>query len=173
METKTGLQLSDVPYECVVLDNQLRQGVSTLGWRGDPRLYLEVGVITSNNTGYSRKVGRVVRHGEVLGRQLIVMRHCETGKDEILMRRKMEDLHKIIPQLITSDPRTPGFEDVMDTVEREDAAKQKQVATDIFEARAECAEHLWALVGDRQNGRTTHRQVGGSDERVDRNLVKP
>jgi hypothetical protein len=161
METKTGIDLSSVPYEVLVVDKQLRQGAPTLGWRGDPRLYLELGVITSNNTGYSNKVKRFVRHGEVLARQVIVMRHCETGVDEVIFRRKYEQLHEIIPTLIRHDPRTPGFEDVMDTVEREDTAKQKAVATHIGEARAECAEHLWALVGDRQNGRTTFRGLPG------------
>jgi hypothetical protein len=173
METKTGLTLSDVPYEAIVLEKQLKRGMPTLGWRGDPRLYLEMGVITSNNTGYSRKVNRFVRHGEVLARQLIVMRHCEDGTEQVILRKGLNKVHEVIPALIKHDPRTPGFEEVMDTVEREDNAKQKEVSTQIFEARAQCFEHLSALVGDRQNGRTTHRQVGGFDERPDRNLAKP
>jgi hypothetical protein len=71
------------------------------------------------------------------------------------------------------DPRTPGFEPVMDTVEREDKLVQKHKEDAIKDAQGEATEHLWRLVQERLHGRATTRQVQGFDERPDRNLMKP
>jgi len=167
------IDLANVPWEAQEVDRWLRDGNPTLGWRGDPRLSLAVGVLTASRNGVDPRTKKFHRAGDVLARRYEVVRHCEDGTDQRIMQRPLTKLHEIIPALNGIDPRTPAFEPVMDVVEREDAQKQKDVEYKIGQAIGEQREHLWKLVADRQNGLTTFRQMGGSDERSDRNLVKP
>jgi hypothetical protein len=156
----------ELPREVHILDEYLRRGYPTLGWRGDPNLYLIMSVITTQKGGYQVDPdgkSRFHRVGDKVGWCWQVMRHCETGEDEPILQAKGTELHRIIPRLIQMDPRTPGFEDVMDKVEREDALVHKHKQQAIAEAEGEAREHLWALVSDRQNGRTTFRGMPGSN----------
>lgn len=165
----------EMPWEVHELDRMLREGNPTLGWRGDPSLSLHMGIITTQKSGFQKDPDgktRFHREGDKVGWCWTVMRHCETGKDEILLQRKGLDLNLIIPKLIEMDPRTPGSENIMDIVERADAAVHREKERRIAEAQGEHLDHLWRLVDERQNGRHTTRQVQGSDERVDRNLAK-
>ena len=165
----------ELPYEVHELDRLLREGYPTMGWRGDPRLSLAMGVITTQKGGYQRDpdgVERFHRVGDKVGWCWQVMRHCEDGTDQILLQRKGLDLNLIIPKLVEMDPRTPGHENVMDMVEKADAAVHREKQNAIAEAHGEHLDHLWRLVDERENGRHTTRQVQGFDERPDRNLAK-
>lgn len=154
------MTLPDVVHD---VDRWLREGKQEVGWRGDPRLWLDIGVIKTHQHGIDPKTGRYQRAGDVIGWQWQVKRHTELGKEEIILRLKGEDLYRIFEKLIAIDPRTPGHEDTMDVVEREDALLQKHRQQAIAEAHGENMEHLWALVADRQNGRTTFRGMPGSN----------
>lgn len=155
------IDLGFVPWEAQEMDRWLREGNATLGWRGDPRLELRIGVLVANATGIDPRSGKYHRKGDRIAWRWEVWRNCEDGTEQRLLQRKAEEITEIIPSLIKMDPRTPGFENVMDTVEREDAAIQKARADKIGEAIGEQREHLWKLVADRQNGKTTFRGLPG------------
>jgi len=164
MATET-LELGfEMPTEIFELDRMLREGHSALGWRGDPSLSLHMGIITTQKSGMQQDPDgktRFHRVGDKVGWCWTVMRHCETGKDEIILQRKGLDLCNIIPKLIEMDPRTPGSEHIMDIVERADAAVNREREARIAEAHGEHLDHLWRLVDERENGRHTTRQVPG------------
>lgn len=156
-------------------DRWLREGKSELGWRGDPRLSLHVGIVITQKGGYQVDPDgktRFHRPGDKVGWGWVVLRHNEDGTDLPILQVAGMELDTIIPKLILQDPRTPGFEPVMDRVEREDAIQQKRVEDRMKEARGDAIEHLHRLVQERLHGRPTTRQVGGLDERPDRNLAK-
>jgi hypothetical protein len=153
-----GMQIPEVAHD---IDTALRAGKPEVGWRGDQRLYLHIGVVTAQRSGVDPKTGKYKRKGDVVAWQWQVRRNCESGKDEVILQLKGHELYTIFDRLIKMDPRTPGFEPVMDTVEREDAQVQKEKGKAIQEAVGQHAEHLWALVGDKQNGRTTFRGLPG------------
>lgn len=155
------IELGFVPWEAQEMDRWLKEGNATLGWRGDPRLELRIGVITTNRAGVDPHTKRYQRKGDKVAWRWEVWRNCEDGTEQRILQRKAEEIVDIIPSLITQDPRTPGFEPVMDTVTREHDAAHKERATAIGEAIGEKQEHLWKLVGDSQNGRTTFRGLPG------------
>lgn len=165
----------ELPREVFEVDRWLKQGKPELGWRGDPRLDLHIGVVTATFTGMQPGMNgkvRFHRKGDKVGWCWVVTRHNEDGTDLPVLQVKGLELYDLIPKLIEMDPRTRGFEPVMDRVEREDAIQQKRVEDRIKDAQGEATEHLWRLVQERVHGRSTIRQVGGSDERADRNLTK-
>ena len=168
--TATGLTLSDVPWEVTQVADWLTEGKPELGWRGDMRLELHIGVVQAAQTGLYRGIWR--RKGEVIGRNLQVMRHNEDGTYKPILSRRVEAWHEIIPALVQIDPRTPGHVGTMERVEKANEIEHKHAADAIRDAKGEMAEHMLALVQEHVGGRLTHRQVGGSDERVDRNLAK-
>jgi hypothetical protein len=155
------IETGAMPYEAQQMDVWLRDGNPTLGWRGDPRLYLSMGYMTATRNGVDPKTKRYAHIGDILAMRWEVWRHNEDGTDLRLFSRQAEALTDIIPTLIGIDPRTPGHEPTMDKVEREDAIVQKERATAIGEAHGEAAEHLWKLVADKTNGPSTFRGMPG------------
>lgn len=159
--TQTGIETATFPWEAQEVDRWLREGKPTIGWRGDPRLELRMGYSVAADNGVYH--GKYKRRGDVVGVRWEVWRACEDGKDRRILAAPAEGLTDIIPRLIGVDPRTPGHEDVMDRVEREDAQVQKEKANAIREAHGEHMDHLWRLVHDRQNGPNTFRGMPGSN----------
>jgi hypothetical protein len=165
----------ELPWSVHELDRMLREGDPSKGWRGDPRLSLGMGIVVTEKSGMQVDPDgktRFHRAGDKVGWNWTVYRHNEDGTDTPILTRKGLDLNLIIPKLIEMDPRTPGHENVMDMVEKADAAVQRAKEQQIAEAHGEHLDHLWRLVDERQNGRHTTRQVQGFDERPDRNLAK-
>lgn len=163
-----GFELPDSVHQ---VDHMLRDGSPTDGWRGDPRLSLQMGFVRATKFGHDERAKRVVRKGGIVGWGWVVMRHLETGEDLPILQLAGLELPTIFRRLIAIDPRTPGFESTMDKVEREDLVVQKHRESAIAEATGEHLDHLWRLVDERENGRHTTRQVQGFDERPDRNLA--
>lgn len=153
------LDTGAAPLEAQRLDRELREGNPTLGWRGDRRLRLVIGVVSAAKTQV--KDGKTFRKGDVMGLSLIVMRHNEDGTDTPILQRPITKIHEVIPALIGADPRTPGFENVMDRVERDNEKVEKQKSTEFREAWGEMTEHLWSIADETLHGKTTFRQVGG------------
>lgn len=154
------IALSDMPYEATVLADDLVDGNPAFGWKGDPRLYLQVGVLTAAKTG--QRNGKWYKEGEMMARRYEVWRHNEDGTDLRILSRDLTHLHEILPALVKIDPRTPGHEATMDRIERENAVIDKHREQAIGEAVGEMTEHLWNVVSERENGKQTHFQVGGS-----------
>ncbi len=164
------LDVGSLPWEAQEMADWLVNGHPTLGWRGDPRLSLHFSVLKASRSGFDPKVKGWVRKGDVVARCYEVRRHCEDGVTRLIKQVQVDKLVDIIPSLIAQDPRTPNqrplFDLVVEENDRHDAANTRQIQ----EAKGEATEHFWKLIADREFGKTTFRQVGGSDERADRNL---
>jgi hypothetical protein len=166
------LDARSLPWEAEEMAVWLTDGNPTLGWRGDPRLSLQYSVLTAGRSGFDPRVGGYVRKGDAVAHCYEVIRHCEDGVDRRIKQVGVDRLVDLIPALISQDPRTPGQLPLIDRVMAENDAADRAAAQRIAEAKGEMTEHFWKLVADRENGRQTHRQVGGFDERSDRNLAK-
>lgn len=157
------IDLGFVPWEAQEMDRWLREGHPTLGWRGDPRLELRIGVLLANRSGFDPRTKKNHQKGDRVAWRWEVWRHNEDGTEARILQRKAGEIAEIIPTLIGVDPRTPGFEPVMDQIEREDDQNHKEKQYAIAQAVGEQREHLWKLVADRQNGKTTFRGMPGSN----------
>lgn len=160
MPQTSQMPVSEAPFEAQQLSEWLVKGKPELGWRGDPRLSLHIGILTAKTHGRSHKTGRFHRAGDVVAYRYEVWRHNEDGTDTELFHREAKDWHQIIPKLVGLDPRTPGHVDTATEIETNNAKIEKDKTTAYREAHGEMAEHLWKLVADRQNGRSTFYQVG-------------
>lgn len=152
-----------MPYEAEQMADWLTDGKPELGWRGDPRLSLHVAVISAGQTGYSQKVGRYVSAGQALGYRYEVWRHLEDGTDERIITVDMNELHTLLPKLCQMDPRSPGFVDQFEAASKANDQAHADRARDLREAHGEMTEHLFKLWHDRNNPKTTFRQMPGSN----------
>lgn len=153
------ITLDSLPHELRQLDVWLRTGKPELGWRGDPRLELLIGVLTASKNGVFK--GKSYRKGDVVGYRAEVHRHNEDGTDTPILQRKIEEWHTIIPELVKIDPASPMFRSTHDLVVEHNDRLERERGRDIAEARGEMTEHLWKLVSDRQNGPNTFRGIPG------------
>ena len=142
------------PYESQVLADELVKGNPTLGWRGDPRLELHVAYREAAKNLV--RAGRWFPKGAVVDMLLVVTRHNEDGTDTPLISRPIDRLHEIIPELNKMDPRTPAFEPVMDTVERQADKIEKDKSDDFRERWGEMTEHMWNVAAERTQGKSFH-----------------
>jgi hypothetical protein len=156
-------QIGGIPHIAQELDGWLKNGKPELGWRGDPRLELRIGVLQAQATGVDPHTKRWQRQGDTVAWRWEIWRHNEDGTDTRILQRPADKMTELIPELIRCDPRTPGFEPVMDRVEKAEAAVERERSRRIQEAVGEQTEHLWKLVADRQNGKTTFRGMPGSN----------
>lgn len=152
------IQLEAMPYEALLVADELTDGSPSHGWRGDARLSLHIGVVVAADGGYRK--GKYYRKGDPVATRYEVHRHNEDGTDEPLFYRDMNMLHDIIPTLIRTDPRTPGFENVMDKVERDNASVERQNSRDFADSYGGMIDHMWSIMSERE-GKHTIRQVGG------------
>jgi hypothetical protein len=146
------INVLDAPSEARQLSEWLQHGKSELGWRGDPRLFLVIGQIIAPYRMV--KDGKIWRKGDVMGVVFEVRRHNEDGTDKQILVKPVQKWHEIIPALIGSDPRTPGFEPVMDTIEREAAALEKQKSDEFQGHYGEMWTHMHNVVSERLNGKS-------------------
>jgi hypothetical protein len=158
--TTTDIATSFVPWEAHELAGWLADGKPELGWRGDPRLELRIGVLTMHRNGLDR-TGRFRRAGERLAWRYEIWRHNEDGTEGEILHRTESQFNEIIPELVKLDPRTPGHVPTMDLLEAHNKIVDKSKSDTIKEAVGEHVEHLWKLVADRTNGRTTFRGLPG------------
>lgn len=143
----------------IQLADWLEGGKPELGWKGDPRLELRIGVLTAAKDG--TKKGRYYRKGEVMAHRFEVYRHTEEGKDTIILSRSAKDWHEIIPELVKMDPRTPGHESMIDLVDRANRAIEKTQDDMMHDVYGEAFDYTARLAADREWGPSTFRQVGG------------
>ena len=147
------IDIANAPAEAQQVAAWLQQGKPEIGWRGDPRLFLVIGQIIAANSGRDHE-GRFFHKGAVTGVMLEVRRHNEDGTDRQIMVRPVSKWAEIIPARIGADPRTPGFEPVMDRVEREAQKLEEQKSKEFQESWGEITEHMWNVANERLNGKT-------------------
>jgi hypothetical protein len=155
------LDVNNAPYEAKLVHHWLINGKPELGWRGDPRLFLGIGVVTASKHGTDPHTGNFYRKGDVVAHAYQVWRHNEDGTDKLVLQRRSDEWERIIPAMVGVDLNTPGRTDVMDDVIKENAAVEKANTDEWAGHYREQTEHLWRLVGERTYGRNTTYQVPG------------
>ena len=145
-----------------MLAQWLVKGKPELGWRGDPRLSLHIGVLVAAKNG--TRAGKHYRKGDVVAFRYEVHRHNEDGTDTEILHRAAAQWHEIIPALIDIDPRTPGFKPTMDKVEAANKIEHREAEYAMEQAYGEANEHLWNIVREREGGKTFFGQVQGSKD---------
>ena len=147
------IDITNAPAEAQQVAAWLQQGKPELGWRGDQRLFLVIGQIIAANSGTGRD-GKFVHKGGVVGVVLEVRRHNEDGTEKQILVRPVAKWYEIIPALVGADPRTPGFEPVMDRVERDAEKLEQRKSQEFQESWGEITEHMWNVANERLNGKT-------------------
>lgn len=127
-----------------------------MGFRGDPRLSLEISYVTAKKSGRNKKTGRYVRKGEIVDWRYAVSRHNEDGTDTIIGTWAPLEFHLILTDLVKMDLRTPGRVNAEDEVTAAMDKAHADASTRIQEAHGEMADHALRLFRDRNLGRTTH-----------------
>lgn len=163
--------ITELPWEAEVLADDLKHGKATLGWKGDPDLELEIEYITSSRSGFDSNFGRYVREGEIVDWRYRVT-ITVNGRTQTVGRWAPNEMHMVLLDLVKMDPRTPGFRSSFDRAQEQMDKVHRENARQLREAQGEMAEHFFSVAHDRNNPRNVFRQVGGSDERTDRNITK-
>jgi hypothetical protein len=152
MPTDAAISLHDAPEEARMVATWLQNGKPELGWRGDPRLFLVIGQVIAAKAQF--KNGKSWRKGDIMGVVFEVRRWNEDGTDKQILVKPVQKWMEIIPALINADPRTPGFEPVMDQVEREADKLEAQKSTEFQEHYGEMYTHMHNVVTERMNGKS-------------------
>lgn len=139
-------------HGAVELDRQLREGDGIV-WKGDPRLFLAIGVAEETRRGF--KTGRVARRYEV-------HREHEDGRTDLIGHWRMEEFGQILHDVALMRAGHEGrAEGVLDRIDKSNAAIEK-AQSDVFRDKmGEMIDHAARLTHDLQEGRSTFRQVGG------------
>jgi len=149
------------------LDKDVREGVPTSGWPGDPRLSVQLGVVTAGRSGYSEQKKKYVRKGDVVARRLEVWRHNEDGTDAIVGTWSMDEVMQVISDLVVMDPGRPRHVGVEDRIDTHNAALEAAAAKAYQEVNSEMIEHALRLDHDRNNPINIFRGMPGTRDRTD------
>jgi hypothetical protein len=113
-----------------------------LGWPGDPRLWLGIGVAVHPRTGKQ-------------GHRLEVWRSCEDGTDQMLGSWHPSEQFKVCFDLARMRLDAPGHESVEDRIDRDNAAREAkgdEVMRDLLTQRVErMAYQLMRKQGNARN----------------------
>lgn len=136
-----GLHTDDLPWELRELAKWLTDGKPEVGWRGDPRLTLKVGVLSAAQSGWSGRAGRFVKAGEPVARRYEVWRHTEEGEDVMIGDWHPKDWHHILKDLIEMDPRTPGHQSTINTMRRHNERMEAENSRRFQEMYGQLLQH--------------------------------
>lgn len=132
------------------LAKKLHDGDGLL-FAGDPRLYLQIGVLEGRNA-----YGRVV----TTGRRLEVWRHNEDGSDAMIGHWHPSEQYRICMDLAEMRADRPGAVSALDRIDKHNDALEK-AASDAYQAASqEMLEHALKLDHDRNNPRNTFYLAG-------------
>jgi hypothetical protein len=153
------------------LDRQLREG-DGLVWSGDPRLSLGVVVMAAPRVMQHPVTGKWLKRGDMISKRYEVFRANEDGTETSIGHWRIEEFDKIMHDVAKMKA---GFEgripDVEARIDANNAAIEKENSRQFHDFYGAAAEHAMRLAHDRNNPQNTFRQMGGSDERPDRNLT--
>lgn len=151
------------------LDRKLREG-DGVGWSGDPRLELRYGVLTAPKRMQHPATGRWLNRGDLVAKRYEVW---DAVDEQMIGHWTVEEFDRILFDVSRMKAGAMGRIDGVEARIDKHNAKMDKDANDRFrDAYGSFAEHYLQLWHDRNNPKKTFRQVGGSDERPDRNLSK-
>lgn len=128
-----------VAPEYTELVRQIQQG-DGMGWPGDPRMWLGIGVLENRRTG---KVGR----------RLEVWRTNEDGSETLVAHWLLAEQHRVIYDLARMRADAPGHVPVEDVIDAHNAAMEKKASDKAQDEMLETLDHALRLDHDRNNPR--------------------
>lgn len=144
------------------LDRKLRDG-DGIHWAGDQRLDLREGVVESQKYQYVPALKRHVQAGEILARRWEVWRICEDGEERLLAHWLPVEFDRILFDLAMMRSESPAHVDVGDAIDAANVEHEKKVWTPYRESQLTMLDHLVRLKHDTEEGKTTFRQMPGSN----------
>lgn len=158
--------------DAVELDRKLREG-DGLVWKGDPDLWLGVGVATAPKRMQHPVTGKWLNRGDMVAKRYEVWRHTETGEDLLIGHWRIEEFDRILFDVAgmraSFEGRAPS---TLDKIDAHNAELEKKASDEFRGYYGEMMTHLKRLVHDRTQPKNTFRQVGGSADDTGRNLSK-
>lgn len=142
------------------VDRVLRDG-DGLGWPGDPRLELRMGVMEVAEGRISRTLGRWVNKGEILGRRYEVWRRCEDGVERRVGSWTLEEFDRIILDLSGMRLDSPGHVDTQAKIDTTNAEIEAAAMRDYRDAQGEILEHGAKLLHDTTQPKNVFRGMPG------------
>lgn len=153
------------------IDRQLREG-DGLVWKGDPRLSLGVKVMAAPRRMQHPVTDKWLNRGDMIAKQYVVERYNEDGTETEIGHWKIEEIDRILYDVAQMKAGYEGkIPDVEARIDANNAAIEKDNSRQFHDFYGAAAEHAMRLAHDRNNPQVTFRQMGGSDERPDRNLT--
>lgn len=144
------------------LDRKLREGDGIL-WRGDPDLELRYGVLTAPKRMQHPATGRWLNRGDLVAKRYEVWAVTPDGAEEMLGFWRIEEFDRILYDVVNMKA---GFEGRMPTAEDRIDARNAQLEREqqsaFQDAYGQLLDHYYRLWHDRNNPKTTFRQVGGT-----------
>lgn len=132
-----------------LLDTQLRDG-DGMGWPGDPRLDLRVGVVQATIQGKRRT-----------GRRYEVWRRNEDGTETIVGHWRLEEFDRILFDMMRARMDTPGFVPVEERIDAHNAEIEDRIDREAKDSLGEMMEHAAKLQHDTENPRNVFRGIPG------------
>lgn len=128
-----------VAPEYADLVRQIQQG-DGMGWPGDPRMYLAIGILENRRTGKR-------------GRRLEVWRLNEDGSETMVAHWLPAEQNRVIYDLARMRVDSPGHVDVQDVIDKHNEAKQAALDAAARDQMMEVLDHALRLDHDRNNPR--------------------
>lgn len=121
-----------------------------LGFSGDPRLDLRIGIMEK------KLYGRTI----ATGRRLEVWRRNEDGSEGMVGHWLPTEQHRVCYDLARMRPDSPGFESVETRIDRHNAKVEKASSDRFVAAASEMLEHAARLDHDRNQPRNRFYMAG-------------
>lgn len=128
-----------VAPEYVDLDAKLKKG-DGIHWAGDPRLWIQIGVLTD----------KVTRRE---GRRIEVWRYNEDGSNAMIGHWLPSEQHRIIFDIARMRVDSPRHQDVTEAIDQANKAQEAKLSQASVESMYETLDHAIRLHHDRNNPR--------------------
>jgi hypothetical protein len=132
-----------------------------LGWPGDPRLELRMGIRCAKRTMFDPNVRRTVQKGEVVARRYEVWRVNEDGSETPVGHWLLEEFDRILFDLTRMRSESPGHVDIGEAATATNDALEAAAGKAFAETTAEVKEYATKLIHDRNNPANTFRGIPG------------
>lgn len=128
-----------VAPEYAELVRQIQQG-DGMGWPGDPRMWLGVGILKNKATGKQ-------------GRRLEVWRTNEDGSETMVAHWLPSEQNRVIFDLARMRADSPGHVDVLDRIDAHNDALEKKLSDQAAEHMMETLDHAIRIHVEQNNPR--------------------
>lgn len=152
---------SFVPWEAQELATWLTDGKPEVGWRGDARLELRIGVLVADRPGVSPESGRALRKGDVAARRYEVWRNNPDGTEKRIGAWPLDRFHEVLADLIKMDPETPGHKNVLDRIDAANREADARKEREFREIAGPMMEHAMLLAHDTSQPQHTFYGIPG------------